>query len=73
MSVDYNFEINVDDATKKMLTSNLNILDANWYLQKILQPLSGKNMLVESFSFMQTGSYEGDNGLEINRVINQDD
>lgn len=46
--------ISPDDATKRMLNSNLNILDVNWYLCRILPPLTNKNMLVESFTFIQT-------------------
>lgn len=50
---EYEILISPDDATKKMLIPNLNILDVNWYLCKLLPPLTNKNMLVESFSFIQ--------------------
>lgn len=49
---EYEILISPDDATKKMLIPTLNILDVNWYLCKLLPPLTNKNMLVESFSFM---------------------
>lgn len=46
--------ISPDDETKKMLIPQLNILDVNWYLCRVLPPLANKNILVENFSFIHT-------------------
>ena len=46
--------ISPDDGTKRMLNPDLNILDVNWYLCKVLPPLTNKDILVESYSFIQT-------------------
>ena len=45
--------ISPDDATKKMISSDLRILDVNWYLCRIITYLTNKKMLVESYSFTQ--------------------
>ena len=50
---EFNILISPDDKTKKILISNLKILDVNWYLLKFLPALSNKNMIIESFSFIQ--------------------
>lgn len=43
--------ISPDDETKKMIKSDLNILDVNWYICRILMTLSSSGILVESYSF----------------------
>ena len=45
--------ISPDDATKKMLSYDLDLLDVNWYFYRIIPYLTNKKMLVESFSFSQ--------------------
>lgn len=45
--------ISPDDETRKMLISDLNILDTNWYFSKILPPLLNSNILIEAFSYAQ--------------------
>lgn len=39
-----------DDATKKMLSSNMNMLDVNWYYFKLIPALTNEKMRVEDFS-----------------------
>ena len=50
---EFDILISPDDKTKKILISNLKVLDVNWYFLKILPALSNKNMIIESFSFIQ--------------------
>ena len=45
--------ISPDDATRKMLSHDLKILDVNWYLLRIIPYLTNEKMLVEGFSFSQ--------------------
>lgn len=54
ISPEFEVIISPDDATKRMLNSNLNILDVNWYLCRVLPPLTNKDILVESYTFLQT-------------------
>lgn len=49
----YQIVLSPDDETRKMLMPNLNILDVNWYLGKILPPLLNSNYVIESFSYAQ--------------------
>lgn len=53
ISPEFDISISPDDGTKKMLIPNLNILDVNWYLYRVLPPLANKNILVESFAYTQ--------------------
>ena len=50
---EFDILISPDDATKKMLSSHLNLLDMNWYLCKIMSALTNENILVEGFSYTQ--------------------
>ena len=43
--------ISPDDATRKMLSNDLKILDVNWYISRIIPYLTNEKMLVENFSF----------------------
>ena len=45
--------ISPDDETKKMIESEIKILDVNWYLYRILMTLTNNNILVEGYSFQQ--------------------
>lgn len=45
--------ISPDDATRKMLSNDLKILDVNWYISRIIPYLTNEKMLVENFSFSQ--------------------
>lgn len=50
---EFDILLSPDDKTKKILISNLKVLDVNWYLCKILPALANKNLIIESFSFIQ--------------------
>ena len=45
--------ISPDDETKKMIESEIKILDVNWYLYRILMTLTNSSIHVESYSFQQ--------------------
>ena len=46
---DFESLVTPDDETKKMLIPNLNILAVNWYLCKILPPLTNKKYYLKVF------------------------
>ena len=45
--------ISPSDEVKKMINSEIKILDVNWYLYRILRTLTNNSILVESYSFQQ--------------------
>ncbi len=49
----YEIILSPDDETRKMLVPNLNILDVNWYFNKILPPLLKSDFIIGSFSYSQ--------------------
>ena len=48
---DFEVIISPDDLTKKMMNCENELLDMNWYICRIIQKLSNKNMIVELCSF----------------------